>query len=1281
MKSAIQQKAALSIGKALEARGHWWRAARLYEANLDQAKSSCTDDLRFRAAYCRHQTKRYDLALEHLASIVDLKSTNTLWLHLNASSLAKRGSFREALNYMERCIELNPVRLDWYIQLSNFAVKAKELKLSIRYLENALIRWPENAEVCNLLAKNLYQDQGRWRELEVLQHGLKFYHDSHEWNDRLANCLFYLRRYGEAATFYAEARKLQPKNLDYWYHEGLSYELSGDSKAANNAYGNVRKLDKRLKSDKLGIGAVHQSKGNWKNAAHAYHENLKKDYYDAELHYRLGVCHEKLYNWTEAQSAYVQAIALNPEKSHWHYRLAYVLERDHKYEKASEAYVWSATSGTDNIAFRWFRAGYASAKAGKEELACHHYLNSAKFYGFLIDEQQIGNHSTNVQSNSNVFLSKFASEIDNNSSVKFSSRFFEKTGDLQLKFGEYEKAAESFKEAIFLRSGIKYALHAKHAYALMNANRFSEAVQAFSQMRQFARPTGVDERPYMKGPQTRRNLTYAEYRDTLPVEDNIFFFESSHGSSIHCNPYAMYKELRNRADFGNYKIIWVLNDLTKCPLDLLRQSNVLVVKQHSDPYLRYLATAKYLINNVTFPIYFSRRPEQKYLNTWHGTPLKLMGKLVKGAHFEHKNVARNFLHVTHFFLPNQHTFDCLVRDHDLDGLIKAKTQIAGSPRIDQTIALSDKRKSEIRTLLGILPGQRVVLYAPTWRGQMSDHVFDAQGLADDLATMARGPHKLLFRAHRFAEKAISGVELDAEIVPSEVDTNELLSIVDVLVTDYSSIFFDFLPLGREIVFYTPDYEQYSKERGLYITRDEWPGAVYESVMDVHKHIRASTSSDQKFEVSRTQQGFFAEYAVTESGHAAADAVNFLLNEDAGNEIVDEKKSILFYQGSFMPNGILTSFISLINSIDFDKYRVVVAIDSNLIKSGSEADEALRQISTKVQVIARAGTVVLSSEEHAISDQFHSRGQFNSNEQHDLFKNMMRKEFSRIFGDASFDVVIDFEGYSRFWGAIFSNPSSPLTKSIVYLHNDMSRERDTKYPRMDSMFRIYNDFSSLVSVSESVNEVNKERIGNRYGIELDKFTYANNTIDIERPYQLRDQHDSEIVLPKHFKDGRLFVNMARLSPEKGHQKLLEAFAMVASESPDSNLIIMGDGPLRSQLQRRAAQLNLENRVLFTGQVSNPFPILNQCDCFVFSSEYEGQGLAMIEAMMMGLTVISTDVVGSRSVVEDGFGILVENSTDGLLSGMRRYINGERPKREFSAQVYQNLALRQFEQLLS
>jgi glycosyltransferase involved in cell wall biosynthesis len=105
--------------------------------------------------------------------------------------------------------------------------------------------------------------------------------------------------------------------------------------------------------------------------------------------------------------------------------------------------------------------------------------------------------------------------------------------------------------------------------------------------------------------------------------------------------------------------------------------------------------------------------------------------------------------------------------------------------------------------------------------------------------------------------------------------------------------------------------------------------------------------------------------------------------------------------------------------------------------------------------------------------------------------------------------------------------------------------------------------------------------------------------------------------------RVLIAMGRLVPQKGFDLLLQAYARVAQRHPEWSLTILGAGPLLEQLQAQAKSLGLENRVHFAGAVADPFSILCSADLFVFSSRFEGFGMALAEAMACGLPAVSFD----------------------------------------------------------
>src|SRR5699024_8136108 len=141
--------------------------------------------------------------------------------------------------------------------------------------------------------------------------------------------------------------------------------------------------------------------------------------------------------------------------------------------------------------------------------------------------------------------------------------------------------------------------------------------------------------------------------------------------------------------------------------------------------------------------------------------------------------------------------------------------------------------------------------------------------------------------------------------------------------------------------------------------------------------------------------------------------------------------------------------------------------------------------------------------------------------------------------------------------------------------------------------------------------------------------------------------------------------------------IRSFARVVRRYPKAKLYIVGEGALEYQLKLLVLDLGLAKHVFFTGQLDNPYFLLNQCDCFVLSSNYEGQAIVLLEALILGKPVITTDIPGPRSVVDGGHGLIVENSVDGLTRGMEDFLSGRNVlERPFDYKAYQNEAMAMF-----
>ncbi|MCM3668100.1 CDP-glycerol glycerophosphotransferase family protein [Mesobacillus maritimus] len=1099
---------------------------------------------------------------------------------------------------------------------------------------------------------------------------------------------------------------------------------------------------------------------------------------------------------------------------------------------------------------------------------------------------------------------------------------------------------------------------------------------------------------------------YVRYYEKLKIEDKVILYESRDGKSITDSPYAMFKYLLDHPKYKDFKHIWSVadfNELSRVISAYKEYPNVQFVRRNSKEYLRYLASSQYLINNSTFQPFYLPKKNQIYINTWHGTPLKKMGFEIPGNPAHSQNVIRNFLCTDYLISPNEHTTKMFTDSYKLDGLYEGTIIEEGYPRIDLTLKTDPQRfKGKLRDLgLEFKDQTKTLLYAPTWKGKnVSNAKNDMLQIIGDLRYLEEqvgDEYSFLVKVHPFLYKAaVNYEELKSKLVPDYIDTNELLSTVDLLVTDYSSIFFDFLVTGKPIIFYTWDADVYMDERGQYFSNDVLPGPIVYNSLELAETIKQMEDIKPKFqERYQDMQQQFTRY---EDGNVTERVVQAIFNGNTEkvhtiSSLATEKQKILIYPGGMRDNGITTSFINLMNNIDFDQYDVTCFTKT---PKNKEIIKNINKVNKKVRFLFNPGIPIYDLFEVYRDKYVHYRGAGGRLGKRLYPEKSYMREHVRLFGKSKFDYVIDFSGYSLYWAKLLL--AADAKKKICYLHNDLLSDSkkiiNGKKPHrinLRGLFSVYNRFDKLVSVSKGTMELNRKNLS-KYA-DFDKFDYVMNSINPDRILQsnkpnqnqnesvenqenavltepffakavLKDIKDYPVysfvpghqsaqqhrleedfdnvevllfrkmdtedttyykfsyfhqiigwideraleILPDevltekkvkklarlvkpggntiwskpynvpgctiisnsadykgitfeidqeaetlhgryyrislkgttigwvnqaalafhrctvHDEMGRLtkwkktmkgrviktlnhrknktfiahlenrileeqnfeqpmfaeiaepvehsiwtkpyktfnaklvsdakdfkgkvakilkkvktkegtyyqfsidnkvigwldsqvfkikrglpdymqyqtefgeeltggflpkaddnqirFVNMGRLSPEKGQDNLIIAFTNVHKTYPNSQLYILGKGPLKDPLQNLIEELGMTDSIHLMGQLENPFVFMEKCDCFVLSSHYEGQPMVLLEAMTLGMKIIATDIVANRTVLENGkYGMLVENSISGLEKGMTSIITKDMPDQDrFDYRDYNHLAMETFYQAL-
>ncbi|REH75524.1 teichoic acid biosynthesis protein [Staphylococcus felis] len=811
----------------------------------------------------------------------------------------------------------------------------------------------------------------------------------------------------------------------------------------------------------------------------------------------------------------------------------------------------------------------------------------------------------------------------------------------------------------------------------------------------------------------KRNSYYLQCIRNNKIKKNSILLESYHGVNFTGNAYALFRKIIE--SYPKFKCYIAIKD-TKDPMinwikTYYKGKNFVVVEYESKEYIKLLATCKYLINDTSFMPYFTKRDEQVYLNTWHGTPLKTLGTDIKNSKFnEHKNIQKNLFSSDKLSMPNEFTAQKLIKSHDLDGILNAEVAILGNARVDLTL---NSNAEEIIQKYSLKKNKKIVLYAPTWKKseqETSDQ--DIQDLVNQTQVIQNtlgDEYHVYLKSHYFIYKKLVDLSYKDYLIPNWVDSNELLSTVDILITDYSSIFFDYLPLKKPIYFFMPDKDEYEEERGLYLELQSLPGHVSFSLDELVDALKIPTNKYLK-NYSKEIEDYIEKFCSHDNGISSPLTIDFLFNKKRAKRLFkSQKKVVMFYGGGFYNNGITNSIINLSKKFNYDKYEFVLVENNKLFK---EKTDNLNRLDKRAHIITKFSYTNRNIFDTISQNILYRQGYSSKYLNKEYLRKYFELDYKRVFGNLHPDVMIDYGGYNKQFTALFA--FAPVKTKCVFLHNDMIEEFNKKINgrykhkwNLKVIFSLYDEFDKVISVTESANIANKKGLKHIISNANEKMISISNIIDGDKIKQMALEAQDEknhLILNDGTQDLNYllydieenssfkvnmkgvqapnpndynFVNVARLSPEKNQESLIKAFKAVVNKYNNSKLYILGDGPLYNHLQRVIKQLKLENNVFLLGHIKNPFMFVSECDCFVLTSNYEGQGMVILEAQILGKPVIGTNVSGINSVLNEQNGLLIENNLQSISKGLLEYINGNIPIAHFDYESYNNEIIEKFE----
>ncbi len=413
---------------------------------------------------------------------------------------------------------------------------------------------------------------------------------------------------------------------------------------------------------------------------------------------------------------------------------------------------------------------------------------------------------------------------------------------------------------------ILYKLTRKSKYLQVKTSKYSFIRENLSQMK--SKWVEVRRGKLLKN---AYKVAFGFLGKVLPADNKLIMFESFLGKQYSDNPRAIYEYMRD--NHPDYKLFWSSN---RGSVNYFIEKNVPYVRRFSIKWLFLMTRSKYWITNSRLPLWIPKPKHTEYLQTWHGTPLKRLAADMDEVYMPGTNTEkykRNFLAEAakwdYLVSPNAYSTEIFERAFDF-----RKTMLeTGYPRNDFLYTHNNiETINALKKTIGLPEGKKVILYAPTWRDnqfyQKGKYKFD---LEMDLALMREKlgeDYIVLLRLHYLVAEnldlsAHEGFAYDAS---KHEDIRELYLIADMLITDYSSVFFDYANLKRPMLFFVYDIEDYRDNlRGFYFDFEKTaPGPLVKTTTELIDEIKAVENG---FIPTKAFEDFHAKFCYLEDGHA------------------------------------------------------------------------------------------------------------------------------------------------------------------------------------------------------------------------------------------------------------------------------------------------------------------------------------------------------------------------------------------------------------------------------
>ena len=531
------------------------------------------------------------------------------------------------------------------------------------------------------------------------------------------------------------------------------------------------------------------------------------------------------------------------------------------------------------------------------------------------------------------------------------------------------------------------------------------------------------------------------------LEDDVVYVESRNGFDFTGNLFRIVEEL-STGKYGNFRIYVFAESHVNHKIEEYRKNYDLNIHEKINSPVRaceILHRAKYVFTDSGIRYKYVKKPGQVFVNTWHGTIMKLMGidnsyeRLTMGI------IQRSILFSDYLIFPSDYLKERLLKSFMLEDVYPGKILLGGYPR--NSVFLDESKCIDFRSRFG-LENHEIFIYMPTFKGLVDNRKDEKQKdeVTEFLVKIDEGMNdgQILFvKLHPYNTQKIDFDKYDHIMAfPEGFEIYDIVNMADCLITDYSSVFFDFANTGRKIIIFNYDEEEYLADRGFYFPLSDLPFPKVQTVTDLIREMNSPKDYDDSGFVER-----FCQYERLDSVECICDAI-FNGSDACKSEIIEnDKPNVLLYAGDFSNDESVDNMLDFIETINRERYNVFVTFCSWMKNIKENHESVFNRIPEGIGVLPFSNNIIPTvSEKLDYNKLFKGNGKYYN----DSMKSFFKRSFRLQFNDLDFKYIISFDADDFNQSLIFDNAcdsfylfsdSDSKVKSIIGSEKIISNPQD------------------------------------------------------------------------------------------------------------------------------------------------------------------------------------------------------------------------------------------------